>query len=116
MQMHIAVILLPEPIDLEFEMFIAKFRMFKSPGISQISAELNQLAGETLRSDNFKPISLIWNYEESPRKWNESIISPIYKMGDKCDGRYVESEHHVALDITIYFSFHHRLYAIYVNF
>jgi hypothetical protein len=116
MQTHIDVPLLPEPIDFEFEISIAKLRKYKSPGISQISAGLNQLAGKILGSDTHKPISFIWNYEESPQKWNESIIAPIHKMGDKCDGRNVVSQNHVVLDITIYFSFHHRLYATYVNF
>jgi hypothetical protein len=90
--------------------------MYQYSGISQMSAGLNQMAGGTLRSNNHKPIRFIWNKEVLPQKWNVSIIAPIYKMGDRCDYRNVVSQNPVALHINIYFSFHHRLYAIYVNF
>jgi sorting nexin-29 len=32
-----------------------------------------------------KPINSIWNKEEMPDQWKESIIVPIHKMGDKID-------------------------------
>jgi hypothetical protein len=32
-----------------------------------------------------KLIISIWNKEELPEKWKESIIAPIYKNGDKTD-------------------------------
>jgi len=30
-------------------------------------------------------INSIWNKKEVPQQWKESIIVPIYKMGDKTD-------------------------------
>jgi hypothetical protein len=38
----------------------------------------------TIHSEIHKPINSIWNMEESPEGWKESIIVPIYK-GDKTD-------------------------------
>jgi hypothetical protein len=28
---------------------------------------------------------MIWNKEELPHQWKESIVVPIHKKGDKCD-------------------------------
>jgi hypothetical protein len=57
----------------------------KSPGIDQIPAELIQAGGETLRFEIHKLNNFIWNKEELPEKWKESIIVPIYRKGDKMD-------------------------------
>ena len=34
---------------------------------------------------NFKFIIPIWNKEELPEEWKESIIVPVYKKGDKAE-------------------------------
>jgi hypothetical protein len=39
----------------------------------------------TLRSEIHKLINCIWNKEELPEQWKESIIVPSYKKGDKMD-------------------------------
>jgi hypothetical protein len=41
--------------------------------------------GNTLRSEIHKLINCIWNKEELPKQWKESIIVPIYKKGDKAE-------------------------------
>jgi hypothetical protein len=41
--------------------------------------------GETLCSQINKLISSIWNKEELPQQWKESIIIPNYEKGDKTD-------------------------------
>ena len=41
-----------------------------------------------LRCAIHKLIVSIWNKEELPEEWKESIIVPIYKMGDKTDCNY----------------------------
>jgi sorting nexin-29 len=51
----------------------------------QIPAELIQAGGETLHSEIHKLIILIWNKEELPHQWKESIIVLIHKKGDKTD-------------------------------
>jgi hypothetical protein len=50
--------------------------------ICQILAELNQAGGEALLSVIHK-LNSIWNKEEVPDQWKESIIVPIHKKGNK---------------------------------
>jgi len=75
----------PEPSAFEFEMAIEKLKRRKSPGIDHIPAKLIKAGGRTLRSEIHKFINSIWNKEELPEEWKESIIVPIYKKGDKTD-------------------------------
>jgi hypothetical protein len=60
-------------------------KRYKAPGSDQIPAELIQAGGETLRSEIHKLSMLIWNKEELPDQWKESIVVPIHKKGDKAD-------------------------------
>jgi hypothetical protein len=60
-------------------------KRYKAPGSDQIPAELIQAGGETLHSEIHKLIMLIWNKEELPHQWKESIVVPIHKKGDKTD-------------------------------
>jgi hypothetical protein len=69
----------PEPSMSEVEVAIGKLKRYKSPGTNQIPAEMIQAGEETLHSE----IKLIWNKEELPHQWKESIVAPIYKKGDK---------------------------------
>ena len=41
--------------------------------------------GRKIRSEIHIFINYIWNKEELPEEWKESIIVPIYKKGDKTD-------------------------------
>jgi hypothetical protein len=58
---------------------------YKSPGTDQIPAEFIKAGDETLCSEIHKLICSIWNKEELPQQWKESIIIPIHKKGDKTD-------------------------------
>jgi hypothetical protein len=60
-------------------------KRYKAPGSDQIAAELIQAGGGTLHSEIHKLIMLIWNKEELPHQWKESIVVPIDKKGDKTD-------------------------------
>jgi hypothetical protein len=71
--------LVPGPSHLEVEISIAKLKKYKS------LAELHQAGGETFVSVFHKLITTIWNKEEMPDQWKESIIVPIHKTGDKTD-------------------------------
>jgi hypothetical protein len=82
---HKAEPLVPEPSDSEFEMAIENLKRHKSPGIDQIPAEHIKAGGRKIRSEIHKLINSIWNKEELPEKWKESIFVPIYKKGDKTD-------------------------------
>lgn len=44
-----------------------------------------QARGKTLCSEIHKLLTSIWNKEDLSKQWNESIIAPIYKKGDKTD-------------------------------
>jgi hypothetical protein len=60
-------------------------KSYKSPGTDQIPAELIKAGGEALYSEIHRHIFSIWDKEELPQQWKESIIVPIYKEGDKAD-------------------------------
>ena len=76
---------MPEPSAFEVELAIEKLKNYKSPGIDQIPAELIKAGGRTIRGEIHKLIISIWNKEELPDEWKESIIVPIYKKWDKTD-------------------------------
>jgi hypothetical protein len=59
--------------------------MYKLSCSVQILAELIQAGGETLRPDIRKLLNSIWNKEELPDQWKESIIVPVHKKSDKTD-------------------------------
>jgi hypothetical protein len=83
--MHTAEPFVPEPSSSEVEVAIGKLKIYKSPGVDQIPAELIQAGGGILCSEIFKFIKLIWNKEELPHQWIESIVVPVHKNGDKTD-------------------------------
>jgi hypothetical protein len=60
-------------------------KKYKLPGSDQILAELIQVGGEILWSEINKLVNSIWNKEELPDQWKESVIVLIYKKGDKTD-------------------------------
>jgi hypothetical protein len=69
---------------------IEKLKSHKSPGIDQIPAELikagvGQFAVRFINLPCYQLtcIIAIWNKEELPEEWKESIIVPIHKKGDK---------------------------------
>jgi hypothetical protein len=64
---------------------IGKLKSYKSPGTDQILAELIKAGGETLCSEIQELICSMWNKEELPQQWEESIIIPIHKKCDKTD-------------------------------
>jgi hypothetical protein len=54
------------PSRLEVQIAIAKLKKYKSPGSDQIPTEL---------------INSVWNKEELPVQWMESVIVPIHRKG-----------------------------------
>jgi hypothetical protein len=85
MDIHTAEPLVPEPSLVEVEIAIGKLKSYKSPGTDNIAAELIKAGSETLYSEINRLICCIWNKEELPQQWKESIIVPIHKKGDKTD-------------------------------
>jgi hypothetical protein len=84
-EVHTAEPLVPGPSRLEVEIAIAKLEKYKSSDSNQIPAELIQVGGEILLSTIHKLINSIWNKEELPDQWKESIIMPVHKKDGKTD-------------------------------
>jgi hypothetical protein len=82
-EMHTAEPFLPESSASEAEVAIGKLKRYISPSVDQIPAELIQAGRETLRSEIHKLIKLMWNKEELPHQWKESIFVPIHQTGVK---------------------------------
>jgi hypothetical protein len=55
------------------------------PGSDEIPAELFQAGGKILLSVIHKVINSVWDKEELPDQWKESIIVTIHKRGDKTE-------------------------------
>jgi hypothetical protein len=84
-EVHMAEPLAPCPNRLPVEIAIAKLEKYKSPGSDQILAELIQAGGKILLSTIHKLINSVWNKEELPNQWKESIIVTVHKKGNKTD-------------------------------
>jgi hypothetical protein len=77
--------LAPGPSHLEVEIAIAKLKKYKSSGSDEILTDLIQAGGEILLSAFYKLIKSVWNKEELPDQWKESVIVPVHKKGVKTD-------------------------------
>jgi hypothetical protein len=51
-----------------------KIKRHKAPGIDLIPAELIKSRGRTIRCEIHKLINSVWNKEDFPEEWKESII------------------------------------------
>jgi len=67
----------------EFELAIEKLKSHTTPGFDKIPAELVKAECRTIRYEIHKLIIPIWNKEELPKMWMESITVPSYEKGDK---------------------------------
>jgi hypothetical protein len=77
LKVHTAEQLVPGPSYLEVEIAIAKLKKYKSPCSDEIPVELIQAGGKTLMSEIHNLINSVWNKEELPDEWKESIIIPV---------------------------------------
>ena len=74
---------MPEWNALVVEMPTEKLKGHRSPGIDQIPAEMIMAGGRTISIKILKLITSIWNKEELPEEWKESIFVLVYKKGNK---------------------------------
>ena len=65
-------------------MAIEKLKRHKLPGTDQIPAELITAGSRNTFFEIHKRIISVWNKEELPEEWKESIIVPIYKYVGYC--------------------------------
>ena len=75
--------LVPQPSASEVEIATEKLKRHRSISTDQIPAELIKAVGRKICSEIHKLINSIWNNEELPQQWKESIIVPIYRKGNK---------------------------------
>jgi hypothetical protein len=64
---------------------INKLKTNKVAGTDNIPGELIKHGGRTLKQKIYNLIQNIWKTETLPGQWNEGIICPIYKKGDRLD-------------------------------
>ena len=81
-EIHTAEALVPQPSDFGVVMAIEKQKTDISPGIDQNPAELIKIGRRKIRYEIHKLVISIWNKEELPKEWKESVILPIFKKGD----------------------------------
>jgi len=72
-----------EPSASDIELSTEKLKINKSPGFDQILEEMFKAGGKTIRCEIHKLVISIWNKEELPEEWKESITAPMYKKGNK---------------------------------
>jgi hypothetical protein len=73
----------PEPRAFEIEMAMEKLKTHKSPGTDQIPAEMIKAGFRTISSEIHQLINSVWNREDLPEEWKQSIIVLTYKRGIK---------------------------------
>jgi hypothetical protein len=83
---HTAEPLVHGPSCLEVVIAIAKLKKYKFSGSDNFPAELIQVGGKMPAIH--KLFNSIWNKEELPDQWKESIIVPVHKKGDKLTNNY----------------------------
>ena len=83
-EIHTAEPIVPEPSASEVELAKDNLKSHKSPDIDQIPAELIKAGGRTICLEIHKLITSIWK-EKLPEEWEQSIIVPNHKKGDKRD-------------------------------
>ena len=67
----------------ETDKAITSLKNWKAPGSDSIPSELIKYGGKQLHYALFKICQKIWRDEHMPTSWNEAIIIPLYKKGDK---------------------------------
>ena len=67
----------------EICMIINKLKTNKAAGTDNITGELIKHGKRTMKQKIYKLICNIWNTETLQAQWNEEIICPIHKKGDR---------------------------------
>jgi hypothetical protein len=76
---------IPPPTYNEICTIINKMKTNEAAGSDNITGELIKHGGRTLKQKIYKLICNIWSTETLPTQWNDGIICPIYKKGDRLD-------------------------------
>ena len=73
------------PTLAEVEAIINKLKNNKSPGADGIPSEVFKYCSTVLAPWLLNILTQVWINEEVPQSWNEALIIPIYKKGDRKD-------------------------------
>ena len=68
------VTIIPEPRLIQVELAIEHLKNHKAPGVDHIPSQLIQAGGGRLYEKIYELVVLIYNKEELPQEWKESII------------------------------------------
>jgi hypothetical protein len=100
-EIHTAEPIVPSVSRFEVEITIAKMKKYKSHASDEILAELIRTGCEihVLLSVINKLINSVWNKEELPDHWKESIIVPVHENDDQTD---CNNYHGISLLSTLY--------------
>lgn len=71
------------PTSEEILEILKEMKNYRSPGENGIPAEIYKTGGETLQEKITSIIQEVWKLEEMPKRWNEALLCPIYKKGDR---------------------------------
>lgn len=72
-----------EPSLEEVEKAIREIKNNKAPGNDGINIEIIKAGGKEIAIQIHKLLTQIWRKEEMPKDWEEAIIVPLHKKGDK---------------------------------
>uniref|UniRef100_A0A8D9ELZ3 Craniofacial development protein 2 n=1 Tax=Cacopsylla melanoneura TaxID=428564 RepID=A0A8D9ELZ3_9HEMI len=72
-----------EPTFGEVQKIIKNMKGGKSPGEDGIPIEVLKSGGEAVQKFVYKLILKIWKMETIPSEWNEAVVIPLHKKGDK---------------------------------
>lgn len=64
---------------------INNLKNWKAPGFDNILSELIKYSGENMYNFMYRTCHWVWLEEVMPETWNESIIIPLPKKGDKTE-------------------------------
>ena len=76
---------IPAPSFNEVCFIINNLKNGKAGGTDNILSELIKCGERVLKQRMYKLILKIWEEEQLPSQWNEGIICPVYKKGDRLD-------------------------------
>ena len=72
-----------EPTIGEVKTAIKTLKNNKSPGKDNIPSGIWKLCGEVFENRLYKLIGMIWREEKTPDDWEEGILVPLHKKGDR---------------------------------
>jgi len=92
-EIHTAEPLVHEPSSFEIEVAIERPIRQNTPRIDQIPAQFIEPGGRVIPSEMHELLNSIWNLEDLPEEWKESIIIPIYKKGRRKNVVIIQAYH-----------------------